>query len=191
MIDWLENTDTNLFLFLNGIHSPFWDKVMWFVSARLSWIPLYLLIIYLYIKKYKKETWLIVLATIVLITISDQSSVHLFKNIFERLRPCHNPEIQDLVHLVNNKCGGKFGFFSSHAANSFALATFTSFVFRKRIYTLLIIFWAAFLSYSRVYLGRHYPGDIIAGALFGLLVGYLIYLLFQRILKKTKPKSNS
>jgi len=164
---------------------------MWFVSARLSWIPLYLLIIYLYIKKYKKETWLIVLATIVLITISDQSSVHLFKNIFERLRPCHNPEIQDLVHLVNNKCGGKFGFFSSHAANSFALATFTSFVFRKRIYTLLIIFWAAFLSYSRVYLGRHYPGDIIAGALFGLLVGYLIYLLFQRILKKTKPKSNS
>jgi undecaprenyl-diphosphatase len=117
-----------------------------------------------------------------LITLSDQGSVQLFKNVFHRPRPCHATDLQLVVHTVE-KCGGPYGFISSHAANSFALAWFISFLLKgyvKRI-SLIMFGWASLIIYSRVYLGVHYPGDVIAGALYGMLVGWLVQLLYQKL----------
>ncbi len=113
------------------------------------------------------------------VTVSDLTAVHLFKNVFLRLRPCHEPSIAGMVHLVNDHCGGKYGFISSHASNSFALATFLSLLLGKkiRLFTLLIMLWAILLSYSRVYLGVHYPGDVIVGAIWGAGIGAAVFSL--------------
>jgi len=174
MLETLINWDTNLFLFLNGIHSPFWDQVMWLISGKWIWIPLYLFILGWLIKNYQWKAIALLVFIVLLITISDQSSVHLFKQIFQRLRPCHDPTIANMVHIVNGKCGGEYGFVSSHAANTFAIAVFSLLLIRNRFYTVSIIFWASLVSYSRVYLGVHFPGDIIGGALLGIFIGFLV-----------------
>jgi undecaprenyl-diphosphatase len=174
LIQW----DTDLFLFLNDLNSPFWDKIMWFVSGKYEWIPLYIILLGLIIWKYRMKSILVILMIPILITAADQISVKLFKEVFERLRPCHNSDIQHLVHTVNNKCGGKFGFVSSHAANSFALAGYLALIFRNKWFSMFILFWAALVSYSRVYLGVHYPGDILGGAVLGLIIAGLVYMLF-------------
>ena len=139
---------------------------------------------FLIIENFKKETVWILLAIIVLTVISDQLSVA-FKNTVERLRPCHEPELEGLVHIVKDKCGGDFGFVSSHASNHFSLAVFLSMLFFKKIkfFTFPILLWAAFISYSRIYLGVHYPGDVIFGAVLGAMTGLALgktYILFQR-----------
>ena len=184
MIEFLDNIDRNLFLFLNGLNSPFWDQVMWWISGRISWLPLYLIIIGWLIYRFKWKVILILFMVAVLITLSDQSSVHLFKELFHRPRPCHDPEISQVVHLVKGHCGGKYGFVSSHAANTFAMGTFTLLIIRKRFYSIIIILWAFLVSYSRIYLGVHYPGDILGGAAFGVILGFLIYRLYLLIAAK-------
>ena len=126
MIKQIKQLDTELFLFLNGKHNDFWDFVMFWSSDKLIWIPLYIFFLYLLIKHYKKDSLWILISIAVLIIASDQLSV-LFKNTFMRLRPCHEPVLDGMVHLVKNNCGGEFGFFSSHASNHFALAAFLSF----------------------------------------------------------------
>ena len=186
MIEFLSNIDTNFFLLLNGINSPFWDTVMWHVSGKLTWVPLYLVIIYFIFRKYRWKTLWILIAIAVVVTLADQFSVHFFKNVFERLRPCHNPDIKELVHVVNGKCGGKFGFVSSHAANTFGVATFLLMLFRIRWFGLAILLWAAVVSYSRIYLGVHYPGDVLVGSLLGVLIGWVVWKLFELICSKTK-----
>ena len=124
MLDFLEKWDRQIFLLINSWHNDLLDQIMWHISGKLEWIPLYLILLLLLVRRYGKSVWKILIGVAAVIVLTDQLSVHLFKNIFERYRPCHNLEIADLVHAVNNKCGGKFGFVSSHAANSFGLATY-------------------------------------------------------------------
>ncbi|NTW32087.1 MAG: phosphatase PAP2 family protein [Bacteroidetes bacterium] len=173
MIEQIIHWDKSLLLFLNGIHSEFWDFIMFQISASFTWFAVYAFLIYFLIKNYKKRTIDIIIAVAILIAISDLTSVHLFKEIFHRLRPTHDPEIMDKVHVVYNYHGGLYGFVSSHAANFFALSFFFIQILGKKIkyLTPLLIIWASLISYSRIYLGVHFPLDVICGAILGILVG--------------------
>lgn len=188
MLEILDNLDTSIFLFINGIHNSFFDVVMVYVSSKLFWLPLYLLLLYLIYKEKKKKTILVLLFVAILITLSDQLSVHAFKNVFQRPRPCHAIDLQLVVHIVE-KCGGKYGFVSSHAANSFALAVFIVGLLKSsyRWIPWLMFLWAAVTIYSRVYLGVHYPGDVIAGAFLGALIGWLVLLTYRVTEKRFFP----
>ena len=180
MIDQLVKWDTDLFLFLNGIHNSFWDQIMFYISEKWVWIPLYILIIGVLIKLFKRNAIWVILTIIAVVGLNDFISVNLFKNVIMRLRPCHNPSLEGLVHIVNNHCGGQFGFYSSHASNHFGIATIVSLFLYKRInrYWIVGLFiWATIIAYSRIYLGVHYPGDVIAGALAGTLLAYGLFRL--------------
>ncbi len=178
MVNWLVAIDTQLFLFLNGLHTPFLDPIMVFFSGKITWLPLYLIIIFFMYKQFGWRLLWPLLGVALIVVLADQTSVHLFKNVFERLRPCHNPDIKEMVHLAASRCGGKFGFVSSHAANTFGVATFLALLFKRRWFTVSIILWAAIVSYSRVYLGVHYPGDVLAGGLLGYICGLAVWNLY-------------
>lgn len=180
----IENIDIEITLFINSLHNFFFDSVMQFFSMKYVWIPLYLLIGVIIIKKYNRQAILIILLISFLILLSDQLSVHLFKNVFERLRPCHNPYLIDKIRILDGHCGGKYGFISNHSTNSFAIALFTALIIGKRSYTILIIIWASIVAYSRIYLGVHYFFDVLVGALFGSLLAVLVFWIFQKIRNK-------
>lgn len=191
MLELIEQWDRQIFLLLNGWHNELFDEIMWYISGKFEWIPLYLILLGLLIKRYGKSVWKILLGVIAVIVLTDQLSVHLFKNVVERYRPCHNLEIADLVHTVNNKCGGKFGFVSSHATNTFGLATYVGLMLarsNRRLTFVLLLLWACVVSYSRIYLGVHYPLDVLGGAILGMLIAYLIYLIVKRVFSIDKLK---
>lgn len=181
----LKNWDTELFLALNGMHNSFFDFVMWWASDKYIWIPVYILFLYILWRQYKKKTLIIMVFAALLIFLSDQISVHLFKDVFQRLRPCHTPELEGLVHIVNGKCGGQYGFYSSHASNIFAVAIFfiTLLQRKKMMIVLPVLLWAAFISYSRIYLGAHFPGDVIAGAAAGTFLGWFLAKYCKKAMK--------
>ena len=173
---WLQKileVDKEIFLFLNGFHSPFWDTIMLMITRKETWIPFFAIIIYFIIKNYRVKAFLILFFLALVILFSDQFSVLLKENI-QRLRPVHQPEIEHLVHNVLRK-GGLYGFVSSHAANSFAIFAFTTRIFRNKTYWFLLLFWAVIFSYSRIYSGVHYPLDILGGAVLGWGIGVLLF----------------
>lgn len=177
--------DHKIFLFLNSLHSPFFDPVMWFLSLRSVWAPLYLAIIWMVYRKYGKRAWIPLMLVPVLVLIDDQGST-LLKNLIERPRPCREPALAGMVHTVNGYCAGMFGFVSGHAANSFGIASFIAPLLKKRWFSWSIFIWAALVSYSRIYLGVHYPGDILGGALLGILAGTGLAWVAEQLDKKIK-----
>ena len=182
LIHFLDSIDRQLLLALNNDYSNFWDNIMWLISAKKVWIPFYAAILYVVIRHWKKDSWLIVLGLIMCIVIADQTASGILKNVVQRLRPSEDPSIQNLVVLVNgDRGGGMYGFVSSHAANMFGLGILTSLLFRSKFYTVCIMAWAALVAYSRIFLGVHFPGDVLGGAIVGALSALLVYWLLNKI----------
>jgi undecaprenyl-diphosphatase len=182
MLDTLINFDRNFFLALNSLHAPWLDPVMFWVSGKLIWLPLYIaLAVFLY-RKFGTQSIFMILFAAILITLSDQLSVML-KNFFERERPCHDETIAFLVHTVNGKCGGKYGFVSSHAANTMAVFTYLLCLARNqnRAITLITAFWVALVGFSRIYMGVHYPADIMGGWIIGVISAGITYVIYRLI----------
>jgi len=183
VIEAIKELDQQLFLFLNSLNHPALDQAVYLMTDQLFWIPAYLVMLWMVYKSYGWKTMLWSLAGVaVAITLADRMSVELFKNVFERYRPSHNLDIGDLIHTVNNYRGGKYGFVSSHAANSFAVATFIFLVIRQGFPRTAwwVFLWAALFSYTRIYLGVHYPADIACGALLGIAIGQVVYFGFRK-----------
>lgn len=173
--------ERDLFFMLNGSDSPFLDRFMWLYSGKAVWLPLaaFILIVLLYKKKWR-ESILILLAIVLVVTFCDQFASHVCKPIFTRFRPTHHPDFMDQVKTVFDYRGGKYGFISSHAANAFGFATFMSLLFRYRLFTWTIFLWAALTAYTRVYLGVHFISDIVPGAIAGVFFGWLVYWLYVK-----------
>jgi undecaprenyl-diphosphatase len=178
MIDKLIELDKELFLFLNDLHTSWLDTPMMLFSNTLTWTPLYIFLIYLIVKDFPKEWWIILLGIAASILLSDQITSSLMKPFFERLRPSRDPALEGLVHYVDDYRGGLYGFASSHAANTFGTATFLFFLFQKKRKGIFILFfWATLVTYTRIYLGVHYPGDIIVGGIAGAACATVCYYL--------------
>ncbi len=172
-----EQLDQQLFLFLNSLNSPFMDKVMYVITVKLTWVPLYIALLYVFHRKLGRKFWFFLIIIALSVLLADRGSV-IIKNTVDRPRPCHEPALTGQVHLIGERCGGKFGFVSSHASNAFNVALLSLLVIRRRWYTIAIVFWALIVGYSRIYAGVHYPGDVISGSIYGALVGWGMYRLF-------------
>lgn len=188
LIDKLLPYERSLFFTLNGSDSDILDNMIWSFTGILTWIPMVLFIFYIAFRNQKlSESLLLVGAIILLAVLTDQISSSVFKPLFHRYRPTHHPDFMSFVDVVKDYRGGRYGFISGHATNSFGIATFLSLIFRNKLVMIFIFFWAVFNCYARIYLGVHFISDIIAGLIVGTLIGLFVYVIYTfcrvRILK--------
>jgi len=184
-INTLKSLDKTLFLFLNGMHSPLLDYTMTLFTLTPLWLLFYGTILFFIVKKHGKKSLFVFVAIILLILCADQFA-GILKHTVQRLRPSNDPALSQLVHVFFRK-GGQYGFVSAHASNTFAIATFSLLLFNNRRYTAFILPWALLISYSRIYLGVHYPGDVLFGAILGIIIGIGIYKLLIYAEKRLSP----
>ena len=177
MIDYLMDIDAEALLAVNGMYSSFQDALWWMVSAKWSSALLVLSLLWILIHKNRRHALLVLAMVALAVLLADQVSSGLIKHLVERLRPTHDPSLENAVHIVNGYRGGMYGFVSSHAANFFAIATFVSFIMRHRLVVIALYGWGLAQCYSRMYLGVHYPGDILGGIIVGVLAGWLVWRL--------------
>lgn len=196
MFDWLIQLDHKIFLFLNGLHADFLDPLFFWGTKTLVWIPFYIFLLYLVIRKFGWKTLWVLFAIALMVTVSDQLS-NLVKELVSRPRPSHEPLLSG-VHHVNGYKGGAYGFYSAHASSNMAIAVFLIVVMTRpfRYFAALMLFYALFMSYTRIYLGVHYPGDILAGWLMGgtlgLFFGKLVMAGFAKLpVKKPQPSERN
>jgi undecaprenyl-diphosphatase len=184
VLEFLDHIDKELLLFLHKQSTPFLDVTMVAVTEKYTWILLYLILILALIRQFGWQSVYSIVAVILLVIISDQLTSGLMKPFFGRLRPCHDPEIGHLIRIIR-RCGGEFGFVSSHAANSVSVSTFFILLFRKsHRYVWWILIWPLLFSYSRIYMGVHYPLDVICGAVVGIALGWLVYWGTEKLSQK-------
>lgn len=181
MIEYLQDFDTSALLAINGMHNAFQDALWWMVTAKWSSLLLALALLWILLHQHRRHAVLVLVMMVLAMLIADQVSSGLIKHVVERLRPTHEPSLQDVVHVINGYRGGMYGFVSSHAANFVAVSTLIALVMRHRAAVLSMFTWSLLQCYSRMYLGVHYPGDILGGIAVGLLVGWLLWCLMRWI----------
>jgi undecaprenyl-diphosphatase len=188
-MDTILKWDIDLTLAINQFHAGWFDPVMIFWSQKWVWLPLYGSLLYLLFLKLKRPDFYRSLVMIaVLITLSDQTASAILKPMFERLRPCHDPILLARLHLPDG-CGGQFGFASSHSANCFGLATFMFLVLRSKVPLVKSLFiWALITGWSRIYLGAHFAGDVLAGFAIGSFWAWLVYMMWKKWSEFSSPE---
>ena len=186
-MDRLLNLDAGISVAINSAHTPFLDAIMVFVSKIWVWVPLYLFVL-AYIILLNRKNWKTILLYVaglaLTLLLTDQISCFV-KDSVCRFRPCHDPSLEGIVRVIVSK-GSKYGFFSSHAANVFGFAFLSSRILKKNWYTIFIFIWAAIISYSRIYLAKHFFGDVICGTLFGVAIAAIVNVILQRIVLQLK-----
>tara|TARA_R110000850_G_scaffold277142_1_gene423511 strand:- start:20546 stop:21109 length:564 start_codon:yes stop_codon:yes gene_type:complete len=187
-MEYLLELDEQLFVFLNALGSERWDALWLFITNKFSSIPLYAVLLYLVYRHFGLKNTLIVMVLVAAMIAATDQLANLFKQGFERPRPCRVEELKEIIRYLAPRCG-RFGYFSAHAASSMALAVFMGLLFRNiyKYLPFLMLFWAAIVAYSRIYLGVHYPLDIITGMVIGGLIGFGIYKLQQRLERPVNP----
>lgn len=181
MLEYLNDIDSDALLAVNGLHDIFQDSFWWLVSAKWSSALLLLALLWILFRQKRLHAVLVLGMLALAVLMADQVSSGLIKHLVERLRPTHDPSLESMVHVVNGYRGGLYGFVSSHAANAFAVATLLSFITRQRLVAFSLFAWALLQCYSRMYLGVHYPGDILGGIAVGMLAGWLVWCLMRWI----------
>lgn len=186
------NIDQAITLFINGSHSLYVDGIALTSTHTSTWIPLIIVLLYIIIQGNNlRGVFLFIIAFLLCILISDQMASSICKPLFERWRPTHDPEIMYIVDTVNGYRGGKYGFFSSHAANTMSIAIFLSLIFKHKKLSIWLFSWVALNCWTRVYLGVHYVGDITVGLIWGTFVGYIIHKGYTHYLLKSKTDANT
>lgn len=189
MLEKLMEWDKELLIWLNSQHTDWLDPVMYLLTKTVFWTPLYILLFYITFRTYKKNGWIVLLGFALTVLLCDQITSSFMKPFFERLRPSHDPTLAGLLHHVNNYKGGQFGFASGHAANTFGIALFFWMMLKNHYRWVWVLFiWASLMSYTRIYLGVHFPGDILVGGLVGLTCGTITYKVTQKLLVLRKNK---
>jgi undecaprenyl-diphosphatase len=186
MLDKLELFDRALFLAINACHAPILDNVMYYISQIWVFAPVFVYWLYMVFRRYGLKKLFILLGFLVFLIVLTDQTANQTKHAIKRYRPSHNLEIQSQVHTINDYKGGTYGFFSGHATNTFGVAMLLFLIFSKesKLFRSAFFVWAAIISYSRIYLGVHYPSDIFVGLVVGLFWGYVVYRLIQYTFKQ-------